>query len=325
MFKFVRLIGVGITAAALTCSAVASTAQEFPTKPVKIIVPNPPGGASDIIARVMAERLQQKWHQPVVVENRPGASTIIGSDFVAKAAPDGYTLLQMTLTHSLNATLQKKLPYDSVKDFVGVARTNLSPMVLAAHANQPFNTVAELIAYAKANPGKLNYASAGIGTAQHLLAEMFKNMAGVDIVHVPYRGSTAAHPDLMSGQVSIMFDTIPAIRSHVGDGRIKAIAVAGAEHSSMLPGVPTVAEGGLAGFAAGSWGGLLAPAKTPEAVLKKLNTDINAVLAEPAVQERLAAQGIVIATGTPEDFEHFVQSETARWAAVIRQSNIVVD
>jgi len=325
MSKFVRFIGAAVTAAALACTTGASFAQEFPTKPVKIVVPNPPGGASDILARIVAERLQQKWGQPVLVENRPGASTIIGSDYVAKAAPDGYTLLQMTLTHSLNATLQKKLPYDSVKDFVGVARTNLSPMVLAAHPSQPFNTVAELIAYAKANPGKLAYASAGNGTAQHLLAEMFKNMAGVDIIHVPYKGSTAAHPDLMSGQVSIMFDTIPAIRAHIASGRVKAIAVASAERSSMLPGVPTIAESGLAGFAAGSWGGLLAPAKTPEAVLRKLNTDINAVLAEPAVKERLTAQGLVIATGTPEEFEQFVQSETSRWATVIHQSHIVAD
>jgi tripartite-type tricarboxylate transporter receptor subunit TctC len=325
MQNLVRLIGTAVVITALAFTTITSFAQDFPTKAVKIVVPNPPGGASDIIARIMAERLQQKWGQPVVVENRPGASTIIGSDYVAKSAPDGYTLLQMTLTHSLNATLQKKLPYDSVKDFVGVVRTNLSPMVLAAHPKQPFNTVAELIAYAKANPGKLSYASAGNGTAQHLLAEMFKIMAGVDIIHIPYKGSTDAHPDLMSGQISMMFDTIPAIRGHIASGRVKAIAVAGAEHSAMLPGVPTVSEGGLKGFDAGSWGGLLAPAHTPEAVLKKLNSDICAVLAEPAVKERLIAQGLVIATGTPEEFEKFVQSETSRWAAVIRQSHIVAD
>ena len=323
--KALRVIGRLVTAGVFACIGTVASAQGFPSKPVKIVVPNPPGGASDIIARVMAEKLQERWGQPVLVENRPGASTIIGSDYVAKSAPDGYTLLQMTLTHPLNATLQKKLPYDSVKDFVGVAKTNRSPMVLAVHPSVPFKTVAELIAYAKANPGKLNYASAGNGTAQHLLAEMFKNMAGVDIVHVPYKGSTAAHPDLLAGQVSMMFDTIPAIRPHITSGRVKALAVAGANHSPMLPGVPTVAEAGLPGFDAGSWGGLLAPAKTPADVLAKINADINAVLALPDVKERLTAQGLELDSSTPEGFDKFVQNETTRWADVIAKARIVAD
>lgn len=319
-----KVIGVAALTVGLTLSLAASAA-DFPSKTVTIVVPNPPGGASDIIARVVAEKLQQKWGQPVVVENRPGASTIIGSDYVAKSAPDGYTLLQMTLTHSLNKTLQKSLPYDTEKDFVGVAQTNLSPMVLVAHPSQPFKNIKELIEFAKANPGTLTYASAGNGTAQHLLAEMFKNMAGVDIVHIPYKGSSDAHPDLISGQVAIMFDTIPAIRQHIESGRVRAIAVAGAKPSALLPGIPTIDESGLKGYDAGSWGGLLAPAGTPDDVLNKINTDVNAVLAEPAVADRLTKMGLEIKTGSPQDFDAFVRGETSRWAEVIKAAKIVSD
>lgn len=311
--------------AALALFSGIAAADGFPTKPVRFVVPNPPGGASDIIARLFSDKLAQAWGQPVLVENRPGAATVIGTDAVAKSPADGHTLLVMTLTHPLNAAFRKKMPYDSAKDFTGVTLVARSPMVLVVNASLPIKTVDELIAYAKAHPGKLSYASAGAGTAQHLAAEMLKSMAGIDILHVPYKGSTAAHPDLIGGQVSIMFDTIPAIQTHIRSGSVRALAVAGAKRSTLLPSLPTVAEAGVAGFDAGSWVGLLVRSGTPADALAKLNKDIVGLTARPEVKARFAELGLEPVGSTPGEFDAFMDFELQRWSALIKRANIVVD
>jgi tripartite-type tricarboxylate transporter receptor subunit TctC len=311
-------------AASLLLSTIAA-ADGFPTKPVRFIVPNPPGGASDIVARLFSDKLSQGWGQPVLVENRPGAATVIGTDAVAKAAADGHTLLVMTLTHPLNAAFGKKMPYDSVKDFAGVTLVARSPIVLAVNPALPIKIVGDLVAYAKAHPGKLSYASAGAGTVQHMAAEMFKAMAGVDILHVPYKGSSAAHPDLIGGQVSIMFDTIAAISPHIRSGAVRALAVGGSVRSSLLPDTPTVAEAGIRGFDAGSWVGLLVRSGTPPAVVAKLNKDIVAVTHRPEVKTRLAELGLEPVGSGAAEFDALLSSETQRWGALIKRANIVVD
>jgi tripartite-type tricarboxylate transporter receptor subunit TctC len=303
----------------------AAVAQGFPSKPVRFLVPNPPGGASDIISRLFSDKLSQEWAQPVLVENRPGAATVIGTQAVVQAPADGHTLLVMTLTHPLNAAFQKKMPYDSIKDFTGVTLIARSPIVLVVNPALPIRTLAELIAYAKANPGKLSYASAGTGTVQHMAAEMLKAMAGVNILHVPYKGSSAAHPDLIGGQVSIMFDTIAAVSPHIRSGAVRALAVGGVARSPLLPETPTVAEAGVRGFEAGSWVGLLVRSGTPADALAKLNKDIVAVTNRPEVKARLVELGLEPVGSGAAEFDTFVNAETQRWGALIKQANIVAD
>ena len=320
-----RIFGCAILAFALALFGMAALAQDFPSKPIRFIVPNPPGGASDITARVLGEKLSQRWGQAVVVENKPGAGAIIGTDFVAKAPPDGYTILLVPSSHAFNVSLYKKLPYDSVKDFAAVTQTANTPLVLAVNPSVPAKSVKELIAYAKANPGKLTYASSGSGTSLHLAAELFKSMAGVDIVHVPYKGSTAAHPDVMSGQVSMIFDTIPAVLPHIKSGKLRPLAVTGTKRSPLLPDLPTIAEAGLPGYAASSWGGVLAPAGTPKATIDKLNADLVAVLKMPDVQERLTGVGLEPVGSTPAEFEAFIKAEIAKWSKIIKEAGITAE
>ena len=315
---------LALLAATSLIPAIAA-ADSFPTKPVRFIVPNPTGGASDIIARLFSDKLRQAWGQPVLVENRPGAATIIGTDAVAKAPADGHTLLVMTLTHPLNAAFGKKMPYDSDKDFTGITLVARSPMVLVVNPQLPIKTVGDLIAYAKANPGKLSYASAGAGTAQHMAAEMLKSQAGIDLLHVPYKGSSSAHPDLIGGQVSLMFDTIPAIQMHIRSGNLRALAVAGAKRSALLPDLPTVAEAGVAGFDAGSWVGMLVRSGTPSDALAKLSKDIAAVTARPEVKERFTELGLEAVGSTPAEFNAFMDSEFRRWSALIDSAKIVAE
>jgi tripartite-type tricarboxylate transporter receptor subunit TctC len=298
----------------------------YPTKPIRLVVPFPAGGATDIFAREVAKHLTETWGQSVVVDNRPGAGGNIGSELVAKAPPDGYTLEMGTVgTHAINASLYSKMPYDHVKDFVPVILVAGVPNVLVVNPSVPVNSVQELIAYAKANPGKLNFASSGSGTSIHLSGELFKVMAGVQMTHVPYKGSAPALQDLLGGQVQLMFDNLPPSLPQIKAGKLRALAVTSATRAPALPDTPTVAESGLPGFEASSWFGVLAPAGTSPAIVAKLNAEIAKWLASPEAKEKLAAVGANIGGGTPEDFARHIQSETAKWAKVVKESGAKVD
>ena len=301
-------------------------AQSYPTKPIRLVVPFPPGGATDILARNVAQKLTEAWGQQVIVDNRPGAGGNIGSELVAKSAPDGYTLEMGTVgTHAINASLYAKMPYDHVKDFVPVILVAGVPNVLVVNPSLPVNSVAELIAYAKANPGKLNFASSGNGTSIHLSGELFKVMAGVQITHIPYKGSAPAMQDLLGGQVQLMFDNLPPSLPQIKAGKLKALAVTSTTRAAALPDVPTMAEAGLPGFEASSWFGVLAPAGTPPAIVAKLNAEIGKWLASPDAKEKLQALGANAAGGTPEDFAKHIQAETVKWAKVVKESGAKVD
>ena len=297
----------------------------YPSKPIKIIVPYPPGGASDITARVIGQKLSEAWKQPVLVENRAGASGIIGTDVVAKSQPDGYTLGLVASTHAANQGLFKKLPYDTLKDFTPVVMTASVQLVLVTSQAFPAKSVKELIAMAGAKPGEITYASSGPGSAPHLFAEMFSQMTKVKMTHVPYKGSTAAHPDLIAGQVSVMFDTVPAVLSQIKSGRLRPLAVGGAKRSAQLPDVPTLAEAGVPGYAATSWGGVLAPAGTPPAVVSKLNKEIVHILNLPDVRERLAGMGAEPVGGTSAQFADMLHSETVRFGKLVKDIGLTLD
>jgi tripartite-type tricarboxylate transporter receptor subunit TctC len=317
-------------AVALTLVATGAWAQapapSYPTKPIRLVVPFPPGGATDILARAVGQRLTDVWAQSVVIDNRPGAGGNIGTELVAKSAPDGYTLEMGTVgTHAINASLYSKLPYDHVKDFVPVILVAGVPNVLVVNPSLPVSSVAELIAYAKANPGKLNFASSGNGTSIHLSGELFKTMAGVQMTHVPYKGSAPALQDLLGGQVQLMFDNLPPSLPNIKAGKLKALAVTSATRAPALPDVPTMAEAGLPGFEASSWFGILAPAGTPPAIVAKLNAEVAKWLASPEAQEKLLALGANPAGGTPEDFAKHIAAETAKWAKVVKESGAKVD
>ena len=268
------------------------SAQTYPTKPIRIVVPFPAGGTTDVLARAAAQKLTESLGQPAVVDNRPGAGGNIGAELVAKSPPDGYTLLMGTVgTHAINPSLYPKMPYDHVKDFAPVILVAGVPNVLVINPALPVNSVQELIAYAKANPGKLNFASSGNGTSIHLSGELFKTMAGVQMTHVPYKGSAPALQDLVGGQVQLMFDNLPSSLALIKGGKLKALAVTSSARAAALPDVPTLAESGLPGFEASSWFGLLAPAGTPQPIILKVNGDVAKWLASPEAKEKLLAQG----------------------------------
>jgi len=312
--------------ASVALFAGAQTPPNYPVKPIRMVVPFPPGGATDIMARGVAQRLTEVWGQPVVVDNRPGAGGNIGSELVAKAAPDGYTLEMGTVgTHAINPSLYSKMPYDHVKDFVPVILVAGVPNVLVVNPSVPANSMQELIAYAKANPDKLNFASSGSGTSIHLSGELFKVMAGVQMRHVPYKGSAPALQDLLGGQVQLMFDNLPPSLPQIKAGKLRALAVTTAVRAPALPDVPTIAESGLPGFEASSWFGVLAPAGTPPAIVTKLNAEIAKWLATPEAKEKMLAVGASIAGGTPEDFARHIATETAKWAKVVQESGAKVD
>jgi tripartite-type tricarboxylate transporter receptor subunit TctC len=317
----------GIALAGLLATlASGAWAQAYPTKPIRLVVPFPPGGATDILARAVAQKLTDKWGQPVVVDNRPGAGGNIGSELVAKAAPDGYTLEMGTVgTHAINASLYAKMPYDHVKDFAPVILVAGVPNVLEVNPSLPVNTVQELIAYAKANPGKLNFASSGNGTSIHLAGELFKVMAGVQMTHIPYKGSGPALQDLIGGQVQLMFDNLPPSLPQIKAGKLRALAVTSSTRSPALPDTPTIAESGLPGYEASSWFGVLAPAGTPPAIIAKLNAEIAAWLATPEAKEKMVALGANIGGGSPEDFAKHIAAETAKWQKVVKESGAKVD
>ncbi len=313
----------GVAAAiALTVPSTHAAETSYPTKTITIIVPASPGGAIDLVARLVGQKMTEAWGQSVVVDNRPGATGIIGTDLVAKSPPDGYMLALVASSHAINPSMVKKLPFDTIKSFEPVALTHVVPLMLVVSPSLPVTSVKELIAYGKANPGKLSFASSGSGGAPHFSGELFKSMTGIDMIHIPYKGSTLAHPDLTSGRVSLMFDTVAAIGPQVKGGKVRPLAVTTTKRSSTAPQVPTMAQAGLPGYETSTWGGVLAPAGTPKAVVDKLNAEINKALASPDVRERLQNAGIEPAGGTPAQFASFLQVEMGKWAKVAKDAGI---
>jgi len=291
----------------------AALAQAFPSKPVRIVVPFPPGGGADTLARIMEPRLVAIWGQPIIVENRPGASGHIGADFVAKSAPDGTTLLM-----SSTASLTEK----NVDQFAPVSLVSASPYVVTANPQVAASNVRELIALAKASPGKLSFASSGTGAASHLSAELFKSMAGVDLLHVPYKGTGQAVTDLLAGHVNLMFAPAQTVMPYVREGRLRALALTGSRRSETLPDLPTVAESGLPGYEAVGWFGLLAPAATPQATVAKISADANRVLAEREVREKMLGLGADPSGDTPEEFARFIRDDQAKWSKLMKEAGI---
>lgn len=322
---FTLALAAGVAAggfAALPASAQAN----YPAKPITIVVPFAAGGTTDILARVIGEALKTELGQPVVIDNRAGAGGNIGGALAAKAAADGYTLFMGTVgTHAINASLYKKMPFDHVKDFAPLTRVAMVPNLLVAHPSRPYRTVQELIAYAKANPGKVTYGSSGNGSSIHLSGELFNSLAKVDMIHVPYKGSAPAVSDLIGGQIDIMFDNMPSAIQHVRSGRLKAIAVTTARRSPELPNVPTIAEAGVPGYEATSWFGMFAPAATPAPIVARLNTALVKVLGDAQVKKKLAEQGAEPYAEKPEQFAEFIRKETAKWSQVVKASGASVD
>src|SRR3569832_761662 len=302
-----------------------ASAQQWPTHPVRIVVPFAAGGPADNYARLLAQRLQESLGQPFVVEDKPGGGSVIGTDTVAKAPPDGYTLLLMSNTHTVNETLLTNKPFVLMRDFVGIAPINYSDLVLVAHPSLKASNIRELLALAKANPGKVNYASSGPGTPYHMAGELFKSMAGVYLVHIPYRGSSGARTDVMGGQVDLMFDAVTTMAEVVKSGKVKALATTGLQRSSVLPDVPTVNESGVPGYEATIWLGLLAPKGTPKAIVDKLNEAITKVTSQPDTKAVWGKQGATPMVMTPAEFEKYIQADIAKWARVIKTANIKLD
>ena len=317
--------------AALACAGAAATAPAFaadtayPTKPIKVVVPFPPGGTTDILIRIIAPRLQQAMGQPVVIENKGGAAATLGADFVAKSAPDGYTLLVGAAHHTIAQSVFPKLPYQFGTDLAPVGMLALVPNVVVVNAAVPAKSVLELVALTKASPDKYNYASAGPGSAHHLIGEMFKLETGAKLAHSPYKGSGPAVSDLLGGQVSAMFDTVTSALPHIKSGKTRALAVTTARRSSALPDVPTLIEAGVPGFDVGTWFGLMAPAATPAPVVAKLNAQVTAILKDPAVRKQLLDQGIEPMTSTPAEMKARIDKELKDFGSLAKRAKLSVE
>jgi len=319
--RIARLLGVVVFA--LSTSAFAQT---WPAKPIKWIVPFAPGGTTDILARTIGEKLTVALGQPVIIENKPGAGGGVGAEFTAKAPPDGYTIMGGTIsTHAINASLYKSLPYDPVKDFVPITLIARVPNMLVVNPDIPAKNVTELITLLRANPGKYSFASSGNGTSQHLSGELFKSMAGVDMQHIPYKGSPPALQDVVGGQVAMTFDNITTAWPLAKGGKLRALAVTTAKRSAVAPEVPTLSESGLAGYEVGSWQGVFAPASTPPAIVKRLNVEIVKIINMPDVKEKLIGLGAEPVGNTSEEFGALVKTEVVKWAEVVKKSGAKVD
>jgi tripartite-type tricarboxylate transporter receptor subunit TctC len=307
-------------------ASAAAAAQTYPSRPIRIIAQFQPGTSTDILARVIAQKLTEAWGQQVVVDNRPGAGGIVGTEIGAHAAPDGYTLtMGVSSAFGINPTLYSKLPYDAVRDFAPIGNIALTPQTLITSPNAPYKTTKELVAAAKAKPGAVSFASLGSGSTSHLTMEMFRSTAGIQLNHIPYKGSPAAHGDVMTGQVAIMFDAIPATLPHIKSGRLRGLGIGTLKRSPLIPDVPTIAEAGYPGFEAVGWIGMVAPAKTPPAVLDKLNAEIVRILKQPDVAERLNTMAFTPVPGTRAEFAAFMKSEIAKWGKAVRESGAKAD
>ena len=300
-------------------------AQNYPNRPVKIVVPFATGGPADNYARFMAQRLQDSLGQNFVVDNKPGAGSVIGTDLAAKAAPDGYTLLLMSNTQTVNETLIPNKPYGLMKDFVGVAPINYSDLVLVVNPTKGMNTLADVIRVAKAEPGKLNYASSGPGTPYHMAGELFKSMAKIDMVHVPYKGSSGARTDVLAGQVDMMFDAVTTMTEQVKAGKVKAVGTSGKARSDVLPDVPTLNESGVTGYESTIWLGIMAPKGTPKAIVDRLNEAVSKISSQAEVKQQWGKQGAAPLVMNPAAFEKYLQDDIAKWAGVIKSANIKLD
>ena len=311
---------------ALTLFTSVASAESWPTKPIKIILGFPPGGATDILSRDFAAKLSEELKQPVLIENKPGAGGTIGADVAAKAPPDGYTLtIGTTSNHAIAVSLYKKLPYDPIKDFAPITILAVSQNVVVINPLVPANNIRELVAYAKANPGKLNFGSSGNGTISHLTGEMFNTLNGTLITHIPYKGSAFVFPDLLSGQISVMYDSTISIGSLVKSGKVKALAVTGAKRSALMPELPTVAESGYRDFESTNWFGFFAPAATPKDILAKLNAAAVKVLAAPDLQARFALQGAEVVANKPAEALAMIKADIVKWAEVAKKSGAKID
>ena len=324
--RLIHTLGRLVVAIALACGlAAAAHAQAWPSKPIRYIVPFPPGGATDILARSIADKLGPALGQPVIVENRAGAAGNVGTELAAKAAPDGYTILMVTVAQSISETLYAKLAYNLMRDLAPVILVARVPNVMVVHPSVPARSVKEFIDYAKANPGKINFASSGSGTSIHMSAELFKLLTGVDIVHIPYKGSAAALTDLIGGQVSVMFDNLPPSMPHIRSGKLRPLAVTTTTRYPTLPDLPTMIEAGVPGYEASSWFGIMVPAGTPKDIIARLNAEAAKIMALPDVRERFDQQGAIASPGTPEDFDAFIRDEIAKWGKVVKASGAKVD
>jgi tripartite-type tricarboxylate transporter receptor subunit TctC len=300
-------------------------AEDYPNRPVKIIVPFGAGGPADVYARVLAQHLSDKLKQSFVVEDRPGAGSVIGTDAVAKSAPDGYTLLAMSNTHTTNESLLPNKPFALLRDFVAVTPVNSSDLVMVVHPSVPAKNLQEFIALAKAKPGELNYASSGPGTPYHMAGELFKAMSGTDIVHVPHKGSGEARNSVLGGHVQMMFDAVPTMTENIKAGQVRALGTTGTKRAAVLPDVPTIAEAGVPGYESTIWLGLMAPIGTPKPIIDKLNSEIAAIMRRPDVVQTWAAQGAEPTFMTPEQFEAFLRQDIEKWAKVVKVSGARAD
>jgi len=316
----------GVLLLGLLAASLAGLAQQaYPNRPVKIIVPFAASGPADNYARFMAQRLQEALGQTFVVDNRPGAGSIIGTDAAAKAAPDGYTLLMMSNTQTVNESLIPVRPFNLLKDFVPIAPINYSDLVLVAHPSVPAQNLPELIKYAKANPGKINYASSGNGTPYHMAGELFKYMAGVNMTHIPYKGSAAARTDVLSGQVDVMFDAVTTMTENIKAGKVRGLATTGRSRSTVAPELPTVNEDGVPKYESLIWLGIMAPTGTPDAIVQRLNTEINKIVNAPDVKATWAKQGAVAMSMTAPIFAKYVADDVAKWATIVKVSGAKAD
>lgn len=316
-----RLLSALLAATLALLGAEGARAQPYPARPIRLVVPFPPGGSADILGRSLAEQLSGPLGQPVLVENRPGGGTAIAAEAVARAAPDGYTLMLGTVSsHAINPALNPKLPFDPIRDFTAIAPVASIPFAMLVHPSVPARDLREFIAHVRRNPGRLDYSSAGSGTSNHLAGELFEAMTGTHLVHIPYRGSAPALQDLLAGRVALMFDLVLTAAPHVRAGSVRALAVTASRRSPVLPDVPTTAEAGLPGFEVTAWFGVFGPAQLPRPIVDRLATEIGKALAQPQLRGRLVAQGAEPLEGTPESFLAFVRSEVARWAKVVKDS-----
>ncbi len=326
MKALAQLIRLAAAAAAIAALAapIAGTAQTFPSKPVRLVVPNPPGGSIDILARVFANSLQPMWNQPVVVEYKPGGGTVVGTDFVAKSAPDGHTIGFVVTAHVINPSVRSSMPFDTVKDLSGVTLIGIADVLMSATPGLPANSLPEVIALAKKQPGKLNYASPGSASAMHLAGELLKLQAGIDIVHVPFKGNAPAFPEVFAGRVELIIDPLLSSMPHVKAGRMKPIAVTGAKRSAAAPDIPAIGEF-FPGYNVQSLNGVVVPSGTPRETVRRLNADLLKAMQLPEMKTRMAEFGLQPVGNTPEEFDAMIRSEIEKWAKVAKAANIKVD